>query len=160
MNFRVNHDIKNLHFKCVLARFDQLAAGEPADRVVYAMDMGNSLVMFNGPVPDEKPNDQRVLQEFTGHDRYCYCCGQTGLDHKKKVTKDRLLASFDEGPYEPVEGSVYPHRMLRSMVPENSVPCVMHGQCRCPAQMLAIITYRLIGVPPPPAVGPLAAVAT
>ena len=113
------------------------------------MDMGNAQIMFNGPVPGPGPVDQRVLIAATGDSKYCYACGDTGRDNRKLITKDRLIMSFEEKAWVPIDGSVYVFRMLRTMTPLNSVACVMHGPCRSTPPILAIITYHLIGALPP-----------
>ena len=66
-----------------------------------------------------------------------------------QVTCAYLKGSFDDDWWAPGSGHPFIHRMVRVLTPENTVPCAMHGQIRCPPRVLAIIWYALDGEPPP-----------
>ena len=120
--------------------------GLPEDYAVFTADLGYEYLVFNGPVRKE----DRVVKSYTAQADYCCMCAGTGRDDKGLVTKDRLINGYAEDWMVPVDGSQFPNRMVKSMTPRNTVPCMMHGQDRSIPQCAAIIYYRLDGGPPCP----------
>ena len=67
-----------------------------------------------------------------------------------QVTKDWLIHSFDVPWVQPGTGFPFVNRMIKHMTPQNSVPCIMHGQMRVTPRMLTIMWYGITGVHPGP----------
>ena len=65
-----------------------------------------------------------------------------------QVTKVFLIGSFHIGDWVPGTGEVFVHRMVKEQTPQNTVPCAMHGQVRCPPRVLGIIWCAFAGVWP------------